>query len=852
MRLPDITTNKPVKRLISKSSSSDTNSPCSRRNHEATRYHYQQARGPMRLPDITTNKPVKRPISKSTSSESGSDPGLAAIPVDVTVTSRVEVKAKPPLHLHRGKSGYHEAQLTGASNKKLEYSYNEILITKSTAPSSTNTGPTPCNKVNQSLQPPGREEEKDYGLEYDECRTRERPDLSTTSTSLFPSTRQPPRKKVEEVSGFVIVSKQSYFKPIRDPRGHLPPLDKTATAPGGGLNTTQRPNITVGGLSDVDGGGTSSQGRLWAASGPGGPMGLIEEEYVQGSQRTTPCRPSNRTTMIEDQPPGSVPTEDIKKLDKIQAIEGWMQLQEDEYQRRESNTRLPDSSGPQYKPVSHSPFPTDPRDANIPQTSSSRYPQPEPLCQAVKVSSQHNSSDVFTCRSRDRLSGGRVTRTGSTLQEIEAMIVPNEPSRRMIDHPHLMKIVMLPETKGVRESLTETKLLPETRDTRERLTETRDPRERLTETRDPRERLTETRDPRERLTETRDPRERLTETRDPRERLTETRDPRERLMEIRDPRERLTETRDPRERLTEIRDPRERLTGIRLPPETSRDMRERLMETVILPEIQRVRVGLDRQMDLINRLDTTVKWGQRQMEEHVRSLAAGTRLQGQGNPGGGDEKLAADTRLQGQGDPGGGDEKLAADTRLQGQGDPGGGDEKLAAGTRLQGQGDPGGGDGELVAGTRLQGQGDPGGGDEKLAAGTRLQGQGDPGGGDDKLVASSFWHHRPALLRRDVSSSGDLAGEQECDEILDQIYCRLCIGWDVYPSQYKAQVLDVINAPGPGTPGMETAEELSEVLPAPVESWSKTQVEYLCEQDGVRSGGSYNTQYLVRGSILV
>ncbi|KAJ8892653.1 hypothetical protein PR048_005234 [Dryococelus australis] len=51
-----------------------------------------------RLPPLV--RAVKRPISKSTSSESGSDHsghGPPAIPIDVTVTSRVEVKARPPV-----------------------------------------------------------------------------------------------------------------------------------------------------------------------------------------------------------------------------------------------------------------------------------------------------------------------------------------------------------------------------------------------------------------------------------------------------------------------------------------------------------------------------------------------------------------------------------------------------------------------------------------------------------------------------------------------------------------------------------------------------------------------------------
>ncbi|XP_063233626.1 uncharacterized protein LOC134537282 [Bacillus rossius redtenbacheri] len=98
-----------------------------------------------RLPPVA--RASKRPISKSTSSESGSDHSghcaLPAVPIDVTVTSRVEVKARPPV----------------------------------------------CKRG------------------------------STTSTiSSLPSVgcRQPPRNHVEEVSGFVVVSKQSYYKPIRN------------------------------------------------------------------------------------------------------------------------------------------------------------------------------------------------------------------------------------------------------------------------------------------------------------------------------------------------------------------------------------------------------------------------------------------------------------------------------------------------------------------------------------------------------------------------------------------------------------------------------------------------------------
>lgn len=63
---------------------------------------------PSVVPDLPSvcNKPMKRPISKSNSSESSSDrsvtdtrnrsTGVASLPVEVTVSSRVEVKTKFP------------------------------------------------------------------------------------------------------------------------------------------------------------------------------------------------------------------------------------------------------------------------------------------------------------------------------------------------------------------------------------------------------------------------------------------------------------------------------------------------------------------------------------------------------------------------------------------------------------------------------------------------------------------------------------------------------------------------------------------------------------------------------------
>ncbi|XP_021924082.1 uncharacterized protein LOC110831902 isoform X1 [Zootermopsis nevadensis] len=257
------------------------------------------------------NKSIKRPISKSNSSESSSDRsfsdtnnnnrnvGVAALPVEVTVSSRVEVR--------------------------------KLL---------------PDNLSNSSMK-----------------------NGSTTSTCSLPSigSRQPPRKKLEEVSGFVVVTKQNYLKPIRKKQQnqqreqeHDPETEMLQTVTGGiqkcggtwseGINQFRhicdkkenklgpvddgevqrhraegmRPKLpsSISRVTQVARQMNSAEDRDDIKD-----MQTITEDCVEGQTQVPSGRCRNNADGFGSQRHSSA----LETLDKIEAIEGWIKIYESEF-----------------------------------------------------------------------------------------------------------------------------------------------------------------------------------------------------------------------------------------------------------------------------------------------------------------------------------------------------------------------------------------------------------------------------------------------------------------------------------------------------------------------------------------